>query len=582
MTKNKSGGWGGWILISLFALPFAACGTFMGYSILSQVWSWHELRTWQEAPAVIQTVELHRPRSSNSNSKPTYRVSASYTYGVAGHDYTGRRVSLSGVGDNLGSYQKKRFAELKLIHSSGEAFRCYYNPNAPEQAILFRDLRPEMIVFKLVFVILFGGVGYGLLVGAFLAQRSSTVEAQVKRDYPQEPWRWNKNWREGNIRSSTLAAMIGACIAAVAVNLLAWPSVFLLLPDALRNRQYPALIALVFPALGLGLLYWAGRCLWQWRKFGVSSFEMARLPGLIGGDMAGVVHTQVGIRPEDGFHLCLKCLSRDTRGTGKNRTTSETTLWEAKRILKCDRLSTRAGGSAIPVSFGIPYECRSSDDSDRDHRIVWKLTVSAAVPGVDYSAEFEVPVFKTSESSPTFRVEETLEDKQSAATVFAQEIKDAGIRILTHPDGGVRIMTQMGRYKGIALMLTVFSLLFGGLPILLWGKIPAIFPVICAAVGMMMLWSALGLWFGKSRVEVRSGRLTSRSGFFGMGAFRTWPVAEIKGLVSARGMQSGNKEFYSIQLRLEDGKKVTLLKYLDGKLQAERLVEIMGKSLAIF
>jgi hypothetical protein len=580
MTKKKSGGWGEWILICLFALPFAACGTFVGYSVVSQVWSWHELRTWQEAPAVIQTVELHRRRSSNS--KPTYRVSASYTYLVDGRDYTGRRVSLSGGGDNLGSYQKKRFAELKQVHSSGEAFRCYYNPKAPEQAILFRDLRPEMIVFKLVFVILFGGVGYGLLVGAFLAQRSSAVEAQFKRDYPQEPWRWNKNWRDGSIRSSTLGTMVGACIAAVAVNSLAWPSVFLLLPDALRNRQYPALLVLVFPAFGLGLLVWAGRCLWRWRKFGVSTFEMSRLPGLIGGDMAGVVHTQVGIRPEDGFHLCLKCLSRDTRGTGKNRTTSVTTLWEAKRIAKCDRLSARAGGSAIPVNFGIPYECRPSDDSDRDHQIVWKLAVSAAVPGVDYSAEFEVPVFKTSESSPTFKVEETPEDQQSAATVFAQEIKDAGIRVLTHPDGGVRIMTQMGRYKGVAFMLTAVSLLFGGLPIVLWGKIPAVFPLICAAVGLMMMWSALGLWFGKSRAEVRSGRLTSQSGFFGLGASRSWQAAEIKGLVPTRGMQSGNKQFYSIQLQLEGGKKVTLLKYLDGRLQAVRLVEIMEKSLATF
>ena len=36
-------------------------------------------------------------------------------------------------------------------------------------------------------------------------------------------------------------------------------------------------------------------------------FQMASVPGVIGGQLAGAIVTSAKIRPEDGFHVTLKC-----------------------------------------------------------------------------------------------------------------------------------------------------------------------------------------------------------------------------------------------------------------------------------
>jgi hypothetical protein len=47
------------------------------------------------------------------------------------------------------------------------------------------------------------------------------------------------------------------------------------------------------------------------------------------------------------------------------------------------------------VEFQIPSDCEPSDERNPNDRTLWRLTASAKVPGIDYSATFEVPVFKT-------------------------------------------------------------------------------------------------------------------------------------------------------------------------------------------
>jgi hypothetical protein len=52
-----------------------------------------------------------------------------------------------------------------------------------------------------------------------------------------------------------------------------------------------AVLGLLFPAVGAGLLVWAVRATLRWRKFGSSTFEMTTLPGVIGGPLRGTIHT---------------------------------------------------------------------------------------------------------------------------------------------------------------------------------------------------------------------------------------------------------------------------------------------------
>jgi hypothetical protein len=132
--------------------------------------------------------------------------------------------------------------------------------------------------------------------------------------------------------------------------------------------------------------------LWLRRlKWGVSEFEMAAVPGVIGGPMAGVIHAPGGIDPQDGFLLRLVCV-RPAKGEDQ----PEKTLWEREQRLLRDLITADGRRTLIPVKFTIPYELPASADD-----VKWKLQSSAAVRGIDYFAEFELPVFKTAASSPT-------------------------------------------------------------------------------------------------------------------------------------------------------------------------------------
>ena len=56
----------------------------------------------------------------------------------------------------------------------------------------------------------------------------------------------------------------------------------------------------------------------------------------------------------------------------------------------------------MPFTFEIPYHAKETDRTNMDNAILWYVDAAASVPGVDYGAQFEVPLFRTSESDPDF------------------------------------------------------------------------------------------------------------------------------------------------------------------------------------
>ena len=100
-------------------------------------------------------------------------MTAEYAYQYGGKQYTGRRVSLYGS-DNVGSFQQDVYRQLSEYRKSGRPFRCYVDPQQPDESILFRDLRWEMIGFQSIFALVFGGVGFGLLAFCLLGRQGES------------------------------------------------------------------------------------------------------------------------------------------------------------------------------------------------------------------------------------------------------------------------------------------------------------------------------------------------------------------------------------------------------------------------
>ena len=155
MAKQGSG------CLILFSLPFAAIGVGMGVWMAITVAGHLNMQRWVETPATILQADL---KASHDQDSTTYRATARYEYRYEGRRYTSERVSLSASSDNIGSFQRDVYRQLSECQQTHKPFRCYVNPARPREAILFRDLRWEMLGFQTLFMLAFGGAGFGLLI----------------------------------------------------------------------------------------------------------------------------------------------------------------------------------------------------------------------------------------------------------------------------------------------------------------------------------------------------------------------------------------------------------------------------------
>ena len=115
---------------------------------------------------------------------------------------------------------------------------------------------------------------------------------------------------------------------------------------------------------------------------------MASVPGQLGGSLTGSIHIDKPIPPGEQVALELECINRTTSGHWHSLTTWDWILWRA------DQTSISDSSGSIPVAFMIAPDCRPTNDSNPESRIVWRLSAKALAASKGYRAEFEVPVFR--------------------------------------------------------------------------------------------------------------------------------------------------------------------------------------------
>ena len=555
--------------LCLFALPFAGVGVFMGYLTVATLVEWVSMRSWVRVDAEIVSVNLQQNSGSDST---TYEVTASYRYVYDGQEYTGSRVALHAGSDNIGDYHQNTYRELSGYR--GETFRCFVDPSSPTEAVLYRDLRYGLVGFYLLFVVLFGGAGFGLVAAGLVGSRKTKRHEELEALHPDEPWLQNEDWHEGRIHSSTKAAFITSAVFAGVWNLISMPVVVFAHEQIFDPDNRVALVALLFPVVGIGLVVWAARSLIRWRKFGESIFEMRTIPGVIGGPLEGTIRTSVNVRPEAGFDVMLSSIHRYRSGSGKSRSTHEKVLWQKLYRAALDRSS-----AGIPIAFQVPYDCEPTEDADADNQRIWKLEVKAEVEGVDYHVQFEVPVFRTEHSSPLAPDPSDGVDPPFRVDVpLAEQLRKSGARV-EHLASGRRFVFPMARHVGSALALTLFFAVLTGITVGPWySDAPRLFPWVFGLFDVLIFLGVLDMWFFSSRIDVREGGLSFAAGLFG-GRRRELSRTDIEKVAPKRGMQSGNKLFYQIEILEHGGKTHVAAKRLPDLDTAERLAAEIEKIL---
>ena len=426
--------------------------------------------------------------------------------------------------------------------------------------------------FLSIFALTFGGVGIGGIVTVLRGRRSAEAALAREAQDPEAPWLWREDWAARRITDASAAEMGFAWAFAILWNLISVPGAVFGVRAALREGNRAALIALLFPAVGVGLLVWAVRATIRRRRYGTSVLELGTLPAVVGHALEGTLRTPAGLRPPEGFRVVLSCIRRVTSGSGRNRSTSERILWQEER-------RATASGAGVPVAFAIPADASPSDPGRSDDRTLWRLEVSAEVPGVDYAAGFEVPVFRTAESAlPRTETERTV---AAGTAVPADYRQPTGSRIqVSQTRRGTEIYFPPARNPGMAVSLTVFTLIWAAA---IWATIafdaPLIFPIVFGGFGVLLVFLLIDQWMGVARVTADRGGVTIAKGWLVVGRERTLPAAEVADVTTKIGSQAGRTAYYDVTIVTTAGKRVTAGGGIPDKREAEWLAAAVQKAL---
>ena len=427
------------------------------------------------------------------------------------------------------------------------------------------------------FGLVFGLVGFGGIFGALKARRTGAETDAVRARHPEAPWMWRADWASGKIEDSTRSTMVAAWVFAGFWNLISLPAAFFGVRQALREASYGALFVLIFPAVGLGLLLWAVRATIRYRRFGVSRLELATVPAPVGRALRGTVVAPGALETAEGLRVTLTCVRRVTTGAGKSRSTSERVLWQDERRAP-GRQARSAGGmvTSIPVAFDLPGDGQPCDDANPRDRVVWRLSVSADVPGVDYASTFEVPVFRTAES-----VGAPYPEPSAAPDPVERFVQPASSRVrVTRNRRGTEIVFPAGRNPGVSAGLTFFLAIWLAA---VWATVhfgaPLLLQVIFGAFGVLLVCVTAASWLGVSRVTVGDGHVTVGRGLLAPMREHCLTAGEIAEVTTRIGMQSGNTPYYDLVLVRKDGKQVPAGRGIRDKREAEWLAATMREAL---
>jgi hypothetical protein len=437
----------------------------------------------------------------------------------------------------------------------------------------------EALFFGL-FAVTFGGVGFGGIAAALTGRRKLKEQAALAASHPDSPWLWRPDWASGRVIDSSRATMFTAWVFAAFWNLVSFPTGFLGVRTAIQEGKPAALLAVLFPLVGIGLVVWAMRATLRYRKYGVSRLELSTIPGVVGRTLTGMVRAPASMQPADGFQVTLTCVRRVTSQRGKNSSTSESIIWQDERRVAGEPTRTSAAMEThIPVAFRLPADAQPCDETNSNNRVLWRLRLLATVPGVDYEAQFEVPVFRTSASDQPLSTEEERITRDPIAGADYEQPADSRIVVTTNRRG-TEVLFPAARNPGAATSLTFFLLLWlGCIALQIYFRAPLLFPVVTGLFGLLILFGVLDLWLTVSRVTVDAGILTWASGYLFPGRERTLQASEIADVIASIGMQAGTTVYYDVTVVRKNGKKIKLGSSLRNKREAEWLAGTIKKAI---
>lgn len=403
--------------------------------------------------------------------------------------------------------------------------------------------------------------------------------AALQKLHPGEPWLWRRDWAERQVRD-TARVPVGCLWAFSVIWILFTIPASLAVLQKVQEQPFIWFFAL-FPLAGVFLMLFAGYHTLRRYKYGTSICRIDRVPLAMGHPLRGEVIARVRQMPPEGFQLQFACIRRVTTGSGKNRSTHEEVIWQDDQRMHPGAIAPNPDGVRIPFTFQIPSDAEPCDDSQPNVTVLWRLTVIAEVPGVDYRADFELPVYRVDEEgsdpAPLFA---------TTPTIAFEPSPHSGIRTELSPTGSESIViappSRFGDWFGYLMFFALWFGILGAIEHFADPPWPAkAFLGIFFAVGALVFFAALDFLLGRSTLRADRSTLITRRRWLLFSRERTFSAADVETILPKVGMTSNGRAFYDLQLVQRNGRTTNIAKYFrerrDAEMVAARLRRALGR-----
>ena len=240
---------------------------------------------------------------------------------------------------------------------------------------------------------LFAWAGLSLTVHGLRGVRSATRVRSLRAMYPGEPWRWDHPWDERVALDDTASRarqffVVGVFVLVVMTpfNWIGFFGPWVALPFAI--------VALLFDAIGVGLLVAAGYFVLRRMKYGRGTALLGAFPFRRGSTLELQVQAPPALPQHAAVSATLRCVQERyvTSGTGEDRKTTVECFETYRDAAPAELLGAGGGRRALRVRFDLPADAPTTDLASRPCRY-WEVDVEAVTDGVDYGARFLVPVY---------------------------------------------------------------------------------------------------------------------------------------------------------------------------------------------
>jgi len=383
ILKQKEPGQSSNVLGYCFAATFLIIGLYVFIQITAKpVFQSFEARNWQATPIAQMSSYV-----DNRDNQPSLK--ANYSYEWNGQSYKSDRVFF----DESVGLRKAYYRRMK--RGLSKKTDVWVNPKSPEQSVIYRYVRWDKVLVKVLFSSIFLGLGFGV----FNEIKRDKRENARKNESPNEPWTWPEDWQSNVYGHNQKSNLIWAVGAAIVINIWGLLMLYVTILGLQEGRNPLGLLNLLVTAFGLLVAYGAYETYKFGKRYGNMTFKLKTSPSFLGQELIGDFVLDKAMPVESDLKVTLTCRQLE-RQKGHDDTIIKI-LWQDTQIISANR-NTMDDRFYLPIKFSLPDDLPQSGELSETVEIEWELQFSSKAFGYSQHREFKLPVFNKGGRSEVF------------------------------------------------------------------------------------------------------------------------------------------------------------------------------------